>query len=117
MWRGAFDGEPRDSHAGRSHAFARAGIRNMITRRPRGVIAAITPWNFPILTPMRKIAPALVFGNAIILKPSEFTPATACLIAEASRGILADGLLQVLLGDGSVASALVSSEGIAGVTF
>jgi aldehyde dehydrogenase (NAD+) len=96
---------------------ARAGIRNLITRRPRGVIAAITPWNFPILTPMRKIAPALVFGNAIVLKPSEFTPATACLIAEASRGILADGLLQVLLGDGNVAAALVSSEGIAGVTF
>jgi alpha-ketoglutaric semialdehyde dehydrogenase len=96
---------------------SRPGIRNMIVRRPRGVIAAITPWNFPILTPMRKIAPALVFGNAIILKPSEFTPATACLIVDTARGIVPEGLLQVVLGDGSVAATLLSLAGIAGVTF
>jgi acyl-CoA reductase-like NAD-dependent aldehyde dehydrogenase len=96
---------------------ARPGIRNLVIRRPRGVIGAITPWNFPILTPMRKISPALVFGNAIILKPSEFTPATACLIVDAGRGVLPDGLLQLVNGGGDVGGALVSARGIDGITF
>ncbi|MCV0397152.1 MAG: aldehyde dehydrogenase family protein [Rhizobiaceae bacterium] len=98
-------------------ADARPGFRNMVTRRPRGVIAAITPWNFPILTPMRKIAPALMHGNAILLKPSEFTPATVCLIAEASEGILPPGLLQVLPGDGRVGAEMVALPEVSGVTF
>ncbi len=96
---------------------ARAGIRNLVTHRPRGVVAAITPWNFPILTPMRKIAPAIVFGNAIVLKPSEFSPATACLVADAARGILPDGLLQIVNGGATVGAALVGAPGIDGVTF
>lgn len=96
---------------------ARPGVRNLVLRRPRGVVAAITPWNFPILTPMRKIAPALVYGNAIVLKPSEYTPATACLIADASRHLLPSGLLQVVLGGGELASHLVSAHGVDGVTF
>ncbi|HSQ79936.1 MAG TPA: aldehyde dehydrogenase family protein [Casimicrobiaceae bacterium] len=96
---------------------ARPRIRNMVVRRPRGVIAAITPWNFPILTPMRKISPALVFGNAIILKPSEFTPATACLVAETARDMLPDGLLQIANGRGDTGAALVGATGISGVTF
>lgn len=96
---------------------ARVGVRNMVVRRPRGVIAAITPWNFPILTPMRKISPALAFGNAIILKPSEFTPATACLIAEAGQDILPSGLLQIVNGGGKVGTTLVSAQGVDGVTF
>jgi aldehyde dehydrogenase (NAD+) len=96
---------------------ARPGFRNMTIRRPRGVIAAITPWNFPILTPMRKIAPALAFGNAIILKPSEFTPAAACIIAEAGRGILPDGVLQIVLGSAEVGDRLVRNAAVAGITF
>lgn len=96
---------------------ARTGFRNMVVRRPRGVIAAITPWNFPILTPMRKIAPALLYGNAIILKPSEFTPATVCLIADAGRGILPDGVLQIVHGGGSVGAALCGLREVAGITF
>lgn len=96
---------------------ARRGIRNMVVRRPRGVIAALTPWNFPILTPMRKVSPAIAFGNALILKPSEYTPATACLIADAARGILPDGLLQIANGSADTGAALVSAAGIAGVTF
>ena len=96
---------------------ARPGFRNMVVRRPRGVIAAITPWNFPILTPMRKIAPALLYGNAIILKPSEFTPATACLIADAAHGILPDGLLQLVQGGGDVGEALCDLPDVSGITF
>ncbi len=96
---------------------ARAGIRNMVIRRPRGVIAAITPWNFPILTPMRKLAPAIAFGNAVILKPSEFTPSTMCLIAEVAKATLPEGLLQVLNGSGETGAALVGNPDVAGVTF
>ncbi|HET7411311.1 MAG TPA: aldehyde dehydrogenase family protein [Pararhizobium sp.] len=98
-------------------ASARPGFRNLVTRRPRGVIAAITPWNFPILTPMRKIAPALLFGNAIVLKPSEFAPATACLVAEASRGILPEGLFQIVQGAAKVGDQLVRQPQVAGITF
>lgn len=98
-------------------ADARPGFQNMVARRPRGVIAAITPWNFPILTPMRKIAPALLFGNAIIIKPSEFTPATVCLIGEAANQTLPAGLFQIVLGGGDVGAALVAAAGIAGITF
>lgn len=96
---------------------ARPGMRNMVIRRPRGVIAAITPWNFPILTPMRKLAPAVVFGNAVILKPSELTPSTACMLGEIAGGTLPEGLVQVINGAGEVGSQLVSAAGIAGITF
>jgi aldehyde dehydrogenase (NAD+) len=96
---------------------ARPGIRNLVVRRPRGIIVAITPWNFPILTPMRKLAPALIHGNAIIVKPSEYTPATACLLAEAAKGILPDGLIQIANGAGAIGEMLARAEGIAGVTF
>jgi acyl-CoA reductase-like NAD-dependent aldehyde dehydrogenase len=109
------------SHAlragGEVQVSARPGFRNLVTRRPRGVIAAITPWNFPILTPMRKIAPALLFGNAIVLKPSEFTPAAACFVADAGCGILPDGLLQIVQGDGQVGAVLVRQPQVAGITF
>ncbi|MEP7330172.1 MAG: aldehyde dehydrogenase family protein, partial [Betaproteobacteria bacterium] len=96
---------------------ARSGIRNMVIRRPRGVIAAITPWNFPILTPLRKLAPAIVFGNAVIMKPSEYSPSTTALMADIGRKALPSGVLQVVNGRGETGSALVGSAGIAGVTF
>ncbi|MHB8146852.1 MAG: aldehyde dehydrogenase family protein [Vulcanimicrobiaceae bacterium] len=96
---------------------ARRGVRNVATRRPRGVIAGITPWNFPILTPMRKIAPALVFGDAIILKPSEIAPAAACIVADAARGIVPDGLLQIVNGGAEVGRALVDLPIASGVSF
>jgi len=95
----------------------RPGVRNLVTRRPRGVIAALTPWNFPILTPMRKIVPALAFGDAIVLKPSEIAPAAACLVADASRAIVPDGLLQIVNGGADVGRALVDLSVAAGVTF
>lgn len=95
----------------------RAGVRNMVVRRPRGVIVAITPWNFPVMTPMRKIAPALGFGNAVIIKASEFTPAAVCLLGESATGLLPDGLLQIIHGGADVGNALVSHPGVQGVTF
>lgn len=101
---------------GAVHATMRDGVMPLSLRRPRGLIVAITPWNFPVLTPMRKIAPALAFGNAIIVKPSELAPAAACLLAEAAEGILPAGLLQIAPGDGALGAALVTS-GAQGVTF
>lgn len=98
-------------------AASRPGFVNEVRYRPRGIIVALTPWNFPIMTPMRKVAPALVFGNAIILKPSEYTPAAVCMIADYAKGILPDGLLQILIGGGDLGSFLVSHPDVDGVTF
>lgn len=95
----------------------RSGVRNIVVRRPRGVIVAITPWNFPVMTPMRKIAPALGFGNAVIVKASEFTPAAACILGELAAGLLPDGLLQVLHGGADIGGALVSHPKVHGVAF
>jgi len=80
------------------------------------VIGAITPWNFPILTPMRKIAPALVFGNAIILKPSEFTPSAALIVERLAAAHLPADLVQVVVGDGALGAAMYRS-GLDGITF
>ena len=95
----------------------RRDIQNQVVRRPRGVIAAISPWNYPVLTPMRKVVPALVFGNAVVLKPSEFSPAAACIAAELAIGILPDGLFGIVQGGADVGQALVSNRLVNGVTF
>jgi len=96
---------------------ARDGFRNLVMRRPRGVIAAVCPWNFPVMTPLRKLAPALLYGNAVLLKPSEFTPAAACLIADSAQSFFPAGLVQVVNGTGATGAALVGHESVDGVTF
>lgn len=96
---------------------ARPGFRNLVIRRPRGVIAAVTPWNFPILTPMRKIAPALAWGNCVVIKPSEFTPGAVALIADAAAQTLPSGVLQVVNGAAETARALIGSPLVQGITF
>lgn len=95
----------------------RPGVRNLVLRKPRGVVVAITPWNFPVLTPMRKIAPAVAFGNAIIVKASEFTPAAACILGELTRHHFPAGLVQVLHGGADVGGTLVSHKHVQAVTF
>lgn len=102
---------------GAVHATTRAGVTPFTVRRPRGVIAALTPWNFPALSPLRKIVPALAFGNAIILKPSEFSPGAACIIAEVARDVLPEGLLQLVIGGAEIGRELVSVPGVDGITF
>lgn len=96
---------------------ARAGLRNMTMRRPRGVIVASTPWNYPVLTPLRKLAPAFAHGNAVILKPSEVSPAAACLMAELAVGLFPHGLFQIVFGAGRVGAAITGHPGADGVTF
>jgi aldehyde dehydrogenase (NAD+) len=95
---------------------ARSGL-NIVTRRPRGVIAAITPWNFPVLTPMRRIAPALLFGNSIVIKPSELAPASTCMLVKALTTKLPPDLISLALGGPSVGEALVGASGVTGITF
>jgi acyl-CoA reductase-like NAD-dependent aldehyde dehydrogenase len=88
-------------------------------REPIGVVAAITPWNFPLIQALWKIAPALACGNAVIHKPASYTPLTALKFAElASEAGLPPGALNVLPGRGSeVGNALVAHPGIAKITF
>jgi acyl-CoA reductase-like NAD-dependent aldehyde dehydrogenase len=69
-----------------------------VVRRPVGVVAAITPWNFPLTLAFWKIAPALLAGNALVLKPSPFTPLTTLKVAEILRGVLPPGVLNVVSG-------------------
>jgi acyl-CoA reductase-like NAD-dependent aldehyde dehydrogenase len=66
---------------------------------PLGVVGAICPWNFPIVLSMGKIAPALVSGCCIIVKPSPFTPYTALKVVELAQEIFPPGVVQVLGGD------------------
>jgi acyl-CoA reductase-like NAD-dependent aldehyde dehydrogenase len=88
-------------------------------REPIGVVAAITPWNFPIIQALWKIAPALACGNTVIHKPASYTPLTALKFAQlASEAGLPPGTLNVLSGSGSaVGKAMVAHPGIAKITF
>jgi aldehyde dehydrogenase (NAD+) len=86
---------------------------------PLGVVAAITPWNFPAVAPMRKIAPALVTGNTVVLKPALETPLTALALATLLRDAgVPEGVLNVVCGRGnSVGSRLVADRRVDGVSF
>ena len=76
----------------------------LVTREPVGVVAAIVPWNFPLIMAAWKIGPALAAGNSLVLKPSEKSPLTAIRIAEfASRAGIPDGVFNVLPGFGQTA--------------
>jgi acyl-CoA reductase-like NAD-dependent aldehyde dehydrogenase len=69
-----------------------------VLRKPLGVVAAITPWNFPVTLASWKIAPALLAGNTMVLKPSPFTPLSSLRIGELLRGVLPPGVLNVVSG-------------------
>jgi acyl-CoA reductase-like NAD-dependent aldehyde dehydrogenase len=96
-----------------------AGTLALVQRLPLGVVAAITPWNFPLSTTAWKLAPSLATGNSVILKPASNTPLSALRIAGlASEAGLPDGVLQVLPGPGgSLGKHLSLHEGIDGLTF
>ena len=88
-------------------------------RRPLGVVGLIAPWNFPWAIPVWKSAPALVAGNAVILKPAELTPATATLMTEIyEEAGLPPGVFNMVVGSGSiVGEAIVHSPAIRAVSF
>jgi betaine-aldehyde dehydrogenase len=75
-----------------------AGHTSWIRREPIGVVGQVTPWNYPLLMAVWKIAPALAAGNTVVLKPSETTPETTLLLAEIASEFLPDGTLNVVTG-------------------
>src|SRR5256885_4289561 len=78
--------------------------------KPLGVVGIVSPWNFPLATPLDEVVMALMAGNAVVLKPSELTPLTGLKIQEVmSRAGLPEGVLQVVTGDGSTGAALVAA--------
>lgn len=100
-------------------ADARPGTRAMAMVEPVGVVAMITPWNDPTLTPARKLGPALVSGNTVVLKPARETPLAADLLVRALvEAGLPDGVLNMLVAEHAVFDAAVlASERLAAVTF
>ncbi len=93
------------------------GVVTYTTRRPRGVVLGINPWNFPFSTPTRKAIPALVYGNAIILKPASLTPGAIVLMAEIAAEVLPEGLVQAVVGPGRMGQALAEHPGVDAVSF
>ena len=94
-----------------------AHLRAEISYEPHGVVGVIGPWNYPLFTPMGSISYALAAGNAVIFKPSEFTPATGVWLAESFRAVVPEQpVLQTLTGYGPTGQALVES-GVDKVSF
>jgi aminomuconate-semialdehyde/2-hydroxymuconate-6-semialdehyde dehydrogenase len=93
---------------------------NYAVRKPVGVVGIVTPWNLPLLLLTWKVAPALACGNAVVVKPSEETPASATLLAEVMRDAgVPNGVFNLVhgLGEASTGEYLVSHPGINAVTF
>jgi aldehyde dehydrogenase (NAD+) len=87
-------------------------------RVPLGVVGLITPWNFPVAIPVWKTAPALVYGNTVILKPSENAPHTAHLLAEVLHEAgLPPGVFNLVQGGREAGEALANAEGVHGLSF
>jgi alpha-ketoglutaric semialdehyde dehydrogenase len=97
----------------------RPGIEVEVTREPLGVVAAITPWNFPLAIPAWKIAPALAFGNCVVFKPAELVPASPwALVDIVQRAGLPPGVLNLVMGPGAkLGAALAASPGVDAVSF
>ena len=96
----------------------RPGIEIDIRREPMGVVGVISPWNFPTAIPAWKVAPALAFGNAVVLKPAEDTPASAWALAEIiARAGLPAGAFNLIMGNGAAGKALAEHADIDAITF
>lgn len=97
----------------------RPNIEVDVRREPIGVVAVISPWNFPTATASWKIAPALCYGNAVVWKPANMTPASAYALAEIiSRQDIPKGLFSLVMGSGgSIGQRLVESVNVNAVTF
>jgi aminobutyraldehyde dehydrogenase len=99
---------------GKSAAEYVAGYTSMIRREPLGIVAGITPWNYPLMMVVWKLGPAIAAGNVQILKPAEQTPLTTLRFLELAQEVLPPGVINVVTGDGLVRHpdiALVSLTG------
>ena len=97
----------------------RSGVSVEITREAVGVVGLITPWNFPIAIPAWKTAPALAYGNCVVLKPADLVPGCAWALAEIiSRSGIPAGVFNLVMGRGSViGDPLVNHPGINAISF
>ncbi|CAN7311012.1 aldehyde dehydrogenase family protein [Phenylobacterium sp. LjRoot225] len=88
-----------------------------VHHEPLGVVCAIVPWNFPVSLAMWKVAPALLAGNTMVLKPSPFTPLCMLKIAELLREVLPPGVLNVISGGDELGPWMTAHEGFAKISF
>ncbi len=91
-------------------SLAYPGKTGSILRAPRGVVAVIMPWNFPVALPLRTIVPALLAGNAVVFKPSEISPRAGKLVVDLFEGLLPAGLLGLVQGGGDAGAALCAAN-------
>jgi acyl-CoA reductase-like NAD-dependent aldehyde dehydrogenase len=92
------------------------GKRGIVSFKPRGVVGIISPWNAPLNLALGDTVPALLAGNAVVVKPSELTPLSMRRAAEAMNRVLPAGVLQVLIGAGETGAALVDQVDMVCVT-
>ena len=92
-------------------------LKVLVRRVPLGVIAAITPWNFPLLLAVWKIAPALITGNTVIVKPSPFTPLCTLWFGELAQSVLPPGVLNVIAGGNELGQFLAEHDDVDKVAF
>lgn len=97
----------------------RPGVSVEITREPLGVVGLITPWNFPIAIPSWKVAPALAYGNCVVLKPADLVPGCAWAVTEIiSRAGFPPGVFNLVMGTGRVVGeTLVQNKQVDGISF
>ncbi|MGW6497535.1 aldehyde dehydrogenase family protein [Nonomuraea angiospora] len=107
-----------DRESGEIFASPRPGENVLVVRKPIGVAGLITPFNFPIVIPAWKIAPALSYGNTVVWKPSSLVPLLAYRLAQAltSAG-LPDGVLNLVYGEAEAGSAIVDHPGVDAISF
>jgi betaine-aldehyde dehydrogenase len=92
---------------GRSAGEYLTGYESYVRREPVGVCAQVTPWNYPLMMAVWKLAPAIAAGNAVVLKPSDTTPVTTIMLAEIAAEFLPPGVLNVIVGDRDTGRALI----------
>jgi betaine-aldehyde dehydrogenase len=92
---------------GKAAAEYMAGHTSFVRREPIGVVGQVTPWNYPMMMAVWKLAPAIAAGNTVVLKPSDTTPVTTLRLAELAAEVLPPGVLNVVCGDRDTGRALV----------
>ncbi len=103
-----FAGAARCLEGKASYEYAE-GFTSTIRREPLGIVGQVTPWNYPFMMAVWKIAPALAAGNTVVLKPSDTTPLSTLMLAELAAEIFPAGALNVVLGQANTGSLVVSS--------
>ena len=104
---------------GQSFPSERPGFSAYTVLEPLGVVAAICPWNFPVVTPVRKIAPALAFGNTVVFKPASLTPWSAVFVTRLlEEAGVPPGVVNLVMGPGArVGNVLVADRRVRGISF